>query len=80
VPAGTFNAPGQATSYFYGYRAQLELRGKTELALGPRFDALAYHDFIIDQGLLPPDLLEQAVMERFIEPRRAAAAAGGGGG
>jgi hypothetical protein len=75
----SFNAPGQATSYFYGYRAQLKLRGKTELALGPRFDALAYHDFVIDQGLLPPGLLEQAVMERFVEPRRPAAPAGGGG-
>jgi hypothetical protein len=74
----SFNAPGQATSYFYGYRAQLELRGKVELALGPRFDALAYHDFIIDQGLLPPDLLEQAVMERFVEPRRAAGTPGQG--
>jgi hypothetical protein len=75
----SFNAPGQATSYFYGYRAQLKLRGKTELALGSGFDALAYHDFIIDQGLLPPDLLEQAVMERFVEPRRSPAAVGGSG-
>jgi hypothetical protein len=75
----SFNAPGQATSYFYGYRTQLELRGKVELALGARFDALAYHDFIIDQGLLPPNLLEKAVMERFVEPRKAADKAGGSG-
>jgi uncharacterized protein (DUF885 family) len=74
----SFDAPGQATSYFYGYRTQLELRGKVELALGPRFDALAYHDFVIDQGLLPPHLLEKAVMERFVEPRRAAVAEGSG--
>jgi uncharacterized protein (DUF885 family) len=69
----------EATSYFYGYRTQLERRGKTELALGSRFDPLAYHDFIIDQGLLPPNLLEKAVMERFVEPRNSAEKAVGSG-
>ena len=71
----TFGAPGQATSYFYGYQRHLALRGKVEMALGAAFDAHAYHDFVLDQGLLPPALLEQAVMERFVAPRRAAATA-----
>jgi hypothetical protein len=76
----SFNAPGQAISYFYGYRRQLELRAKAELALGHRFDAKAYHDFVIDQGLLPPDLLEKAVMERFVQPRQQPAEGGTAGG
>jgi uncharacterized protein (DUF885 family) len=65
----SFQAPGQATSYFYGYERHLALRGKVELLLGARFDAHSYHDFILDQGLLPPDLLEQAVMEQYVPAR-----------
>jgi uncharacterized protein (DUF885 family) len=72
----SFRAPGQATSYFYGYQKQLELRARAEMALGSRFDELSYHDFVIGEGLLPPELLEQAVMERYVAPRRTAAAAG----
>jgi uncharacterized protein (DUF885 family) len=66
----SFRAPGQATSYFYGYQKQLALRGRVEMALRARFDARSYHDFIIGQGLLPPDLLEQAVMEQYVPSRR----------
>jgi hypothetical protein len=61
----TFRAPGQATSYFYGYSKLNALRTQTELALSDRFDEKAYHDFIISQGLLPFDLLEKAVREDF---------------
>jgi hypothetical protein len=68
----SFTAPGQATSYFYGYQRQLALRGKVEIALGERFDARSYHDFIISQGLLPPELLEQAVMEQYLPAQLAA--------
>ncbi len=67
----SFDAPGQATSYFYGYEKQLSLRGKVEMALGKRFDERAYHDFVIDQGLLPPELLEEAVMQQFVPAHRA---------
>lgn len=66
----TFNAPGQATSYFYGYTKLEALRARTELALGNQFDLQAYHDFIIDQGLLPPELLEKAVTEGFVAQRK----------
>jgi hypothetical protein len=62
----TFRAPGQATSYFYGYSRIMELRTATELALGAKFDRLAFNDFLIGQGLLPPDLLAKAVQEKFI--------------
>lgn len=62
----TFRDPGQATSYFYGYARLLALRTRVELALGDAFDRRAFNDFLLDQGLLPPDLLEQAVMTHFV--------------
>ena len=62
----TFNAPGQAGSYFYGYTRIMELRLQTELALGKRFDRQAFNNFLLDQGLLPPDQLAKAVKETFI--------------
>jgi len=62
----TFDSPGQATSYFYGYSRLEALRTQVEIALGPKFREQPYHDFIINEGLLPLDLLEQAVMTRFV--------------
>jgi len=62
----TFRAPGQATSYFYGYVRWMQLRAETELALGARFDRQRYHDFVLAQGLLPPDLMSEAVRTRFV--------------
>ncbi len=61
----TFRQPGQATSYFYGYSKLLELRRDVEARMGARFDQQKYHDFILAQGLLPPDLLRKAVMDGF---------------
>ncbi|HET9155333.1 MAG TPA: DUF885 domain-containing protein, partial [Myxococcaceae bacterium] len=51
----TFRAPGQATSYFVGYRSMLETRQRAELALNGQLDRQRFHDFILAQGLLPPD-------------------------
>ncbi|MGD8976615.1 MAG: DUF885 domain-containing protein [Gammaproteobacteria bacterium] len=68
----TFQIPGQATAYFYGYRKLMELKGRTELALGDRFDRQAYHDFVLAQGLLPPSLLAKAVREEFVPAQLAA--------
>jgi uncharacterized protein (DUF885 family) len=62
----TFRAQGQANSYFYGYTKLMELRKDTEAALGKKFDQKRYHDFLLAQGLLPPDLLRKAVMEDFV--------------
>ncbi len=62
----TFRAPGQANSYFYGYTRLLDLRKETEAALGAKFDQKKFHDFILGQGLLPPDLMRKAVIESFI--------------
>ena len=39
-------------------------------ALGEKFDRLAFNNFLLDQGLLPPDLLGKAVRERFIPAAR----------
>jgi uncharacterized protein (DUF885 family) len=66
-----FRAPGQATSYFYGYRRWLQLRSQAALALGTSFDRQRYHDFLLAQGLLPPDLLADAVMKEFVPAEEA---------
>ncbi len=63
----TFRAPGQATSYFFGYSKLEALRARAELALGQRFAPQGYHDYIIAQGLLPLDLLERAVMDGYVK-------------
>ena len=65
----TYRMPGQANSYFYGYTRLISLRKETEKALaakGVKFDQKKYHDFILAQGLLPPDMLRQAVLDEFI--------------
>jgi uncharacterized protein (DUF885 family) len=62
----TFRLPGQATSYFNGYQRLMEIRQSAQLAMGSRFDRLAFNDFVLDQGLLPPALLRTAVLEEFV--------------
>ena len=62
----TFRMPGQAVSYFDGYTRLLDIRQAAEKAMGPRFNVQQFHDFILSQGLLPPDLLRKAVMEEFV--------------
>ncbi len=61
-----FLIPGQATAYYYGYRNLERLRTEVEMALGDKFNQRKYHDFLLKQGLLPPDLLRQAVLEEFV--------------
>ncbi|SFD74234.1 protein of unknown function [Chitinophaga sp. CF118] len=58
--------PGQANSYFYGFTKMMALRKDAEQALGNKFNALHFHDFILSQGLLPPALIRDAVMKDFI--------------
>jgi hypothetical protein len=62
----TIRTPGQANSYFYGYTRLLALRKEVEAAQGPAFNQKQFHDFILAQGLLPPDLLRKAVLTRFV--------------
>jgi hypothetical protein len=63
----TFRMPGQATSYFYGYQRLLAMRSRAEKALESKFKPQPFHDFILSQGLLPPNLLEKAVIESFVK-------------
>jgi uncharacterized protein (DUF885 family) len=62
----TFRAPGQATSYFYGYQRLMETREAAEVALGKKFNRQAFNDFVLAQGLVPPAVLRKAVMEEFV--------------
>jgi hypothetical protein len=62
----TYRSPGQANSYFYGYTKLIALRKDVEAALGTKFNQKKFHDFILAQGLLPPDLMRKAVMEDFV--------------
>jgi Bacterial protein of unknown function (DUF885) len=62
----TYRAPGQANSYFYGYTHLIALRKEVETKLGAKFDQKKFHDFILAQGLLPPDMMRTAVMEDFV--------------
>ncbi len=62
----TYRSPGQANSYFYGYNRLLALRHELETALGTKFDQKQFHDTILAQGLLPPDLMRRAVLHHFL--------------
>ena len=62
----TYRSPGQANSYFYGYTKLIALRKDVEAKLGNKFNQNKFHDFILAQGLLPPDLMRKAVMEDFV--------------
>jgi hypothetical protein len=62
----TYRIPGQATAYYYGYNKMQSLRAQTELKLRDKFDQQAFHDFVLAQGTLPPDILKDAVMNDFV--------------
>ncbi len=66
----TYRIPGQATAYYYGYSKMQALRAQTELRLYGEFDQRAFHDFILAQGLLPPEILKDAVMNEFVPSQR----------
>jgi hypothetical protein len=67
----TFRSPAQATAYYYGYENLQALRAQTELRLKDRFNQREFHDFLLAQGLLPPEVLNKAVEQNFIGPRLA---------
>jgi uncharacterized protein (DUF885 family) len=62
----TYRAPGQANSYYYGYTKLIALRKDAEAEMGSKFNQKKFHDFILAQGLLPPNLMRKAVMEDFV--------------
>jgi uncharacterized protein (DUF885 family) len=61
----TFRSPGQAVSYFDGYMRLREIRSEAEKAMGAKFNVQRFHDFILSQGLMPPNLLRKAVLAEF---------------
>jgi uncharacterized protein (DUF885 family) len=62
----TYRMPGQATAYYYGYNKMQALRTQAELKLRDGFSQRAFHDFVLAQGMLPPDILKDAVMSEFV--------------
>jgi uncharacterized protein (DUF885 family) len=62
--------PGQALSYYIGYRTLRDLRTEAERALGDDFDQKRFHDTILELGAVPLPVLEQEV-RRFIAERKA---------
>ncbi|WP_188691986.1 DUF885 domain-containing protein [Silvimonas amylolytica] len=70
-----FNSPGQATAYYYGYTQLRSLLTQTRLLLGPQFNLQAFNDFVVSQGLLPPELMRKAVLESFVPTQLAAGGA-----
>ena len=58
--------PGQANAYFYGYTHLLQLREHVEIVAGKSFNLKALNDFILAQGLLPPEQLADAVEKQFL--------------
>ncbi len=61
-----YRMPGQAGSYYYGYRKLIDLRIETEVALGDKFNEKAFNDFLLSQGIIPLELIAKAVREEFI--------------
>jgi hypothetical protein len=68
----SYRSPGQATAYYYGYVKLRALKTLAEIELGQRFNLKAFNDFVIAQGILPPALMKQAVLQDFIPAQKAA--------
>lgn len=58
--------PGQATSYKVGMMKILELREKSKLALGDKFDLRDFHDVMLKNGAVPLNILERFI-DAYIE-------------
>jgi uncharacterized protein (DUF885 family) len=50
--------PGQALAYKLGQLKFRDLRARAERELGPRFDIRAFHDEMLNGGVLPLDMLD----------------------
>jgi uncharacterized protein (DUF885 family) len=61
--------PGQALAYKLGQLKFRELRERARSELGARFDIRAFHDEMLNAGVLPLDLLEMRTNE-WIETQR----------
>jgi uncharacterized protein (DUF885 family) len=61
--------PGQATGYKIGMLKIMELRGKAERELGPKFDIRGFNDLVVGAGSQPLTVLERRV-DDWIAARR----------
>ena len=66
--------PGQALGYKIGQLKMLELRRKSEMALGDDFDIRAFHDELLGGGALPLEVLETRMNRWLAEQLRQKAA------
>lgn len=53
--------PGQALSYKIGQLKIRELRSKSKVKLGDKFDVREFHDQVLETGCIPLQLLEQKI-------------------
>jgi uncharacterized protein (DUF885 family) len=53
--------PGQALSYKIGQLKIMELRDEAKARLGSRFDIRDYHKLVLENGVMPLELLESNV-------------------
>ena len=65
--------PGQALSYYLGYRTIRDLRAEAERELGEEFDQRPFHDALLGLGSVPLPVLESE-MRAFIAEQKAAPA------
>lgn len=61
--------PGQALAYKVGELKIVELRRRAETALGGRFDLLAFHDAVLENGGVTLSVLEQRIDAYIKEPK-----------
>jgi uncharacterized protein (DUF885 family) len=62
--------PGQATSYKIGMLKILELRERSQKALGEDFDIREFHNVVLSGGALPLDILDRRI-NNYIEAAQA---------
>jgi uncharacterized protein (DUF885 family) len=67
--------PAQALSYKLGQIKFRELRARAQAELGAKFDIRAFHDEMLNGGVLPLDLLESRTVGWIREQKAAATAA-----
>lgn len=58
--------PGQATAYMLGRLALMQMRNKTETALGKKFSLQDFHYQVLSQGSAPLSFL-QSHIDRYIK-------------
>lgn len=63
----TFRMPGQATSYYWGYRQIINAQQKLKKDLGDKYSDYKFHDALLDYGLLPIALTYDLVKEQVMK-------------